>query len=85
MMSSAVRAQEDPRVEQRADRINIVGEVVDSQGRPIEGVDITLSVKDGIDKNRVVARERTNQSGEYIFECLDRDQYQATLSARRRE
>jgi Carboxypeptidase regulatory-like domain len=79
---SVVRSQEESRAEKGADRINIVGEVVDAQGRPIEGVDITLSAKDGGNRDRVIARERTNKSGEYLFECLDRDQYQATLSSR---
>ena len=79
---SVVRSQEESRAEKGADRINIVGEVVDAQGRPIEGVEITLSAKDGGNRDRVIARERTNTSGEYLFECLDRDQYQATLSSR---
>ena len=65
-----------------ADRVNIVGEVVNAQGQPIEGIDITVGVKDGADKGRIVARERTNKFGEYTFECLDRDLYQVSLSSK---
>lgn len=56
-------------------RANILGLVLDPQGRPIEGA--AVSARD--EQDRLVARAETNQEGIYLMECLDPDQYQLSF------
>jgi len=59
-------------------RSNIVGKVVDAQGNPIKNAKVTVQEPDDQD---VVARRRTDDKGNYVFECLEHDKYHLLLSA----
>lgn len=56
-------------------RASVVGTVLTPQGLPVKDIEISARDKNG----HLVARATTNEKGEYLLECLDRDQYQLTL------
>jgi len=68
-------AQEPAETEGKVLRANLVGRVLDAQGNPVEGVEISAQDPDG----EVIARETTNDEGRYRMKCLPVGQYDLTL------
>ncbi len=71
-------SQKDDDERRTVSRSNIVGQVVDAQGNPMEKVKVT--VFDSANQE-IIARRITDDRGNYAIECLDARKYNLVLEA----
>lgn len=71
-------SQKDDDERRTISRSNIVGQVVDAHGNPIEKVKVMVFDSDN---QEIIARRITDDKGNYAIECLDARKYNLVLEA----